>query len=353
MVFAVSTPPNLKQRKEGQKSIALLNVIYTHATPMRRGRGAGMIVLALLASMVLGTRSQSPDLYVTAGASHACVYHPTTCAYCFGDNAVNQTGTGLDAPVISYPERAPVSWPGQQMAKPVQGPLWPVDALDAGADTTCATSGSSEVMCWGQLHGQTSSPTPVSHGPAYFPVQSMSTSGKITCVIGANSQNMVECTGDFGTRPGASGRVAVGAADIINPNALIFVSVSAGHDHACGRDVSGDVWCVGQNQHGQCVSGSGTNPFIDTNNMVKLNNGFAAALVVASRQFTALLDHAGQLYLYGRDEYGGLWSPSPSWQRESSQARSLAARPSLQRPKSTQGFRRRASTKPLRRLPRR
>lgn len=265
--------------------------------------------------------AQSPPLKVTAGKGHACVYLSGRCAYCFGDNAVSQTGTGILASQVNYPERAPISWPGTQMSRPVSGPLWPVNGFDAGGDTTCATSGNSETMCWGSLGppgGATpTSNIPVPHGHAGFPVRDMSTSGQIVCTIDVGSANMIQCVGDFGARLLPNGqRQAVLAMDIINPNAVEFVATSAGFDHACGLDQNRDVWCVGQNSHGQAMVSAVQ--FVDTNMLfppggvsMQLNSGYSASAVVASREFTAILSTTGQLYLYGRDEYGGLWGPNP------------------------------------------
>ena len=183
---------------------------------------------------------------VTAGATHTCGI-TATGAYCWGDNAYGQLGTGHE-----QSSSVPVAVTGGVTFA----------SVSAGDGFTCGVSTSGDGYCWGRTpYGQsesgrplhTDTPTPVP-GQHHF----MQVSAGANHACGVTTERAVYCWG-----VNTSGQLGSGDAissPVPRPVATRapFASVSASWDHTCGVAIDGTAYCWGNNRFGQLGDGSTT-----------------------------------------------------------------------------------------------
>jgi len=151
---------------------------------------------------------------ITVGEGHACALGTDSIAYCWGNNATGQTGTGkagrpgqggqtlLPAPVRADPTAAPTRF----------------TSISAGGTFTCGLSAGA-ALCWGQRTGGRL-------GDGYS---------------GSNNQSSA-----FAPQPVRADGALAGRA---------LVSISAGRASACVLDKVGSAVCWGSNEYGQMGDG--------------------------------------------------------------------------------------------------
>ena len=132
---------------------------------------------------------------VTAGATHSCGIASGGVAYCWGDNAFGQLGTGDERSSL-----VPVAVIGGET----------FTSLSAGNGFTCGVTTSGVGQCWGRN--------------LYW-------------------------SGESASRPprGAAPAPLVGG--------LLFSHISAGANHACGLTIDHTAYCWGANTQGQLGTG--------------------------------------------------------------------------------------------------
>ena len=182
---------------------------------------------------------------VSVGGDHVCALLGSGAVRCWGDNDHGQLGNGTT--VDSTLPVAPLGLAG-------------VEQLSAGGDSTCARLGDDTVRCWGAGAGTggADDPTPVAV-PGLTDVTGLTSGASHHCArLGDGG---VRCWGSNqfgqlgnGTFTDSTLPVPVGAA---RP---AVTEVSAGTDHSCALDASGEVWCWGFNGYGQLGLGSSSGP---------------------------------------------------------------------------------------------
>ena len=145
---------------------------------------------------------------IAAGGSTTCATTSNNSAYCWGDNASGQLGTGNTAS-SDVPAAVATSMSFASIA--------------VGRSHACALTPGGKAYCWGSNSvGQTGAPT------------------RTTC-------------------PDGAGRI-VGCSMTPQPvdNGLTFTSITAGGDHSCALTADGSAWCWGANASGELGNGTQT-----------------------------------------------------------------------------------------------
>lgn len=174
---------------------------------------------------------------VTAGAAHSCGVTTTTQAYCWGDNAYGQLGTGNE-----HSSTVPVAVTGGVKFA----------SVSAGDGFTCGVSTAGDAYCWGKgLYGRSDAPTPVSGGHHFVQV-----SAGANHACGVTTERAAYCWGVNGAGQLGSGDTASSWAPRPIASRASFESVSAGWDHACAVATDGAAYCWGNNRFGQLGDGS-------------------------------------------------------------------------------------------------
>lgn len=218
-----------------------------------------------------------PDLaQVDAGGEHTCAVTTAGAAWCWGENAQGQLGTGDDAP--------------SALPVPVPGLSTGVDSVAAGIAHACAVRDDGSVACWGRnIDAQAGSPaSPPQRVPVA--VEGLQHVTRIT----AGRTHSCALRSDAGVTCWGSGAI------IYPPVTLSGITaIDATHDHTCAVQADGAARCVGQNSH-----------------YGELGTGYARARLDAVRvaeqvkevgsgtTFSCALDLAGRVRCWGQDDGG-------------------------------------------------
>lgn len=202
------------------------------------------------------------EVVVTTGKDFSCAFMPQGDAYCWGNNAVGQLGTGeASASLIFAPTQ--------------------VDMPEAKFISTPATVGSN---------------------------------GKLTCAIATD--RTVYCWGDnyYGGVDATSDALEIATPTQIpfNGASPVFEQVSVGQTHACALTTSNELYCWGSNENGELGVGSiGDNqptlpptPVDDAPLDDQRSEVFVQ--VAAGLQFTCALSSENRLYCWGDNFEGQL-----------------------------------------------
>jgi alpha-tubulin suppressor-like RCC1 family protein len=180
-------------------------------------------------------------------------------------------------------------------------------AITTGAAHTCALAGDSTAACWGanqagQLGDSTTTgrsiPTAVAGGLRFTAI---SAGGEITC--GLSASGAAHCWGR-----NASGQTGTGSGDtiVVTPapvaGGLVFRTVTAGGQHACGIAADSLAWCWGVNGSGQLGDSSQTARATP----VAVRGGLHFADLRAGAAFTCGLTGGLVLYCWGDGTQGQL-----------------------------------------------
>lgn len=140
------------------------------------------------------------------GTNHTCAI-VGMMTYCWGDNASGELGIANE-----------IAIEGSAMAVDLP-PATSFVQIAAGGETTCAIDGSGGVWCWGSDRRGTAGQAPTGSGSGIFPqVVPMPES------------------------------VAIGSG-------LLAQEIAVGYEHACAVVTTGDIYCWGDNTHGELGDG--------------------------------------------------------------------------------------------------
>ena len=184
---------------------------------------------------------------VEVGGAHSCALSTSRAAFCWGNGAQGQLGTG---DVQGVPRPAPDSVVG--------GIVY--ELLTAGNEHTCGLTVSGESYCWGSgQHGRLgvgsssnlAEPTLVGNNMQFFAI---SAGGTHTCALGLDGT--AYCWGD--ASQGQLGTGALDGSEVPVPvsGTLVFDDISAGNGYTCAITGVGDVYCWGRNEVGQLGDGT-------------------------------------------------------------------------------------------------
>ncbi len=185
---------------------------------------------------------------VDAGGLHTCAITATREAFCWGENANGQLGTGQ----ITPPALAPTSVSTTES----------IVRISAGNGHSCAVTEDGVALCWGsQSAGQLgigssgpdprSSPQPVVGGLMF---RTISAGAEHTCGVTTDGEGY--CWG--ANESDQLGTGLPGGAEVPTPVAgdLVFDEISAGVAHSCGVTVDLEVYCWGEGASGQLGTGN-------------------------------------------------------------------------------------------------
>jgi hypothetical protein len=223
----------------------------------------------------------------------ACAITTDAALWCWGDNAHGQLGQGTLEPSPTPARVATLSG---------------VARAAGGGSHVCAHTHAGALHCWGRnLEGQLgtaslrsrSSPVAVTTGQAVDRVAAgvahscaRGTDGSLRC-WGANDRGQL---GD-GTTDGRPSPVLVSGLDGVQ-------SVAAGGRHSCAYTTSGTAHCWGDNARGQLGSSAGA--MVTAPTAVALPNGVKVAHVYAGGLHACALDAGAELWCWGDNEHGQL-----------------------------------------------
>lgn len=233
------------------------------------------------------------DGQIAVGGAHTCATDMTGQIYCWGANSHGQLGIGI-SDSRAQPTRLPVS-----------ADFW-ADQLSAGERHTCALgSTDASVWCWGantsgQLGDTTTDdriePVRVDLLEAALVVEA----GKAhTCVLDAGYH--LQCWGDNSAgQLGVSGEeMTVSAPTPIHAD-LSFKAVAAGSKHTCALTQNGQVYCWGDNVHGQLGVGD-FDPHPDRTQPTELPTSGGFSAIAAGGASTCALHADGDVYCWGSE----------------------------------------------------
>lgn len=213
-------------------------------------------------SLVSGS-GVAPYLFtdITVGPNHTCATTGTGAVYCWGANNNYQIGDTTTTQRLT-PTLTTNTGTSIILAQ-----------ISAGTDYTCGIStADGKSYCWGlntkgslgggsTTTGTKSSPTVVTgSGTAPLVFSQISAYDSHTCA--RTSAGAVYCwgSGAYG-KNGNGGTSDIGNATLVTGTgfgSLVLIDIRAGKDHACGLNVTGEVYCWGNNDQGQLGDGTYT-----------------------------------------------------------------------------------------------
>lgn len=191
---------------------------------------------------------------VVVGQDHACGLTTTNTAYCWGTNGYGILGNPTEA----------VSRSSTPLA--VQGGHR-FNALSAGGVHTCGLTPEGDVLCWGNNYqGQLGIGTAAWGSYSAVPVrallpepaQAVDGGAEITCALGRSGQAYCWGRNSYGVLGRAQTDTTTRPTPAPVSGGLSFVSISAGGYHVCGLTSSGTTHCWGNNSSGQLGGQSST-----------------------------------------------------------------------------------------------
>lgn len=178
---------------------------------------------------------------VSVGGDHGCALLGSGAVRCWGDNDHGQLGNGNLA--------------DSTLTVGVLG-LTGVQQVSAGGDSTCALLGDDTVRCWGAGAGTggADDPTPVAVAGLTDVTQLTSGAGHHCALL---ADGAVRCWGSNQFGQLGNGTTVDSLLPVaVAPNLPPVTQITAGTEHTCALDPSGEVWCWGFNRYGQLGQGS-------------------------------------------------------------------------------------------------
>jgi alpha-tubulin suppressor-like RCC1 family protein len=254
------------------------------------------MVLIILAGCDTPTFSSEPIppqafVAVATGSTHTCALRLDGTAWCWGEGATGQLGTGR-----SRPEGVPARVMGNETFV----------ALAAGQQHTCGLTDQGAVFCWGwNQYRQLGDGTGFTHN---IPTQVSSTL-RFTAVVAGIHHSCALAVDGTAWCWGASGQGRLGTpqgGDLSVPTAVQgnhrFTAITAGGFHSCGVRSDRRVLCWGMNHAGQL--GDGT--VEDRNTPVLVEGALQFQSVDAGYSHTCAVTPQRAIYCWGERARGAL-----------------------------------------------
>ena len=231
---------------------------------------------------------------VSAGGAHTCGVTTANVAYCWGNGARGQVGSGS----FTVPFRTPSA---------VAGGL-SFSRISAGGAHTCGLATNGSTYCWGDnttgqlgVGGyQWAVPMAVTNAPN---ATQISAGDGHTCIVSLTGAAYCwggDSFGQIGNGQSGLGGVA-GIPTRVRAN-VAFQQLSAGYHHACGLTGAGEAYCWGDNVTGQLGDGTTSQQTIG----VKLDVGSPFTQISTGELHTCGLYAGGTAACWGWNLYGQL-----------------------------------------------
>lgn len=253
---------------------------------------------------------------LSEGASnfHVCGLTSNGKMYCWGDNTTGQLGDGNSGTTENAP--VAVSWEfstelGTKRYK---------DIL-TGPNHTCAAASDGELLCWGTLEdgefgnsNETGSYI-TSETNAYYLGESnvQKVTGGYYFTIAHNGYGLGFASGDnlyaqLGLDNTTDREYFTTITNTFYDNIFMnfFKDIDAGNYHSCGILPTGQVFCWGYNYYGQGGVGNATTPLISKYPSTSTAHSYRTKQVSAGGYSTCILTGDGDVFCFGRNNYGQL-----------------------------------------------
>lgn len=229
------------------------------------------------------------SVHASSWSARTCALRADGTAFCWGDNHLGATGTGVADTIITRPT-------------PVLGGM-KFTQLALTVASACGLAPDGQAYCWGANdYGELGDGSTLSHG-APAPVQTserfrMLAAGQ-THVCGLTGAGTVFCWGAAGE--GQAGvPVAVTSEIRTSPvqvqTAQLFTSIAAGALHTCALTADGSAYCWGWNEYDQGGTTAGSlTPWTPK----PVIGGLHFVSIAAGDQFTCGVTTAGTLTCWG------------------------------------------------------
>lgn len=196
---------------------------------------------------------------VAAGSSHTCAIQTNGLLDCWGDNKNFQlTGNPNSSTFITVNPKVPLLT-GRTVSR-----------VAAGASNTCAESSDNNVVCWGKA--SVTAPASAAN-PGFVALYASSSTSLATdaedCVGGAANCTQT-CVTDGAGELQCGWWVQPTSAQLSKVRkpwtdfGVNWTQTDVGPRHVCTLTSQRDIWCFGQNDHGQFGDGNLANSNIDT-----------------------------------------------------------------------------------------
>jgi alpha-tubulin suppressor-like RCC1 family protein len=245
---------------------------------------------------------------ITAGIGHTCVLLRDATVYCWGYNRYGQLGNTTNTTDYQInttnPTPLPVTLPSEAAA------------IAAGNSHTCAVLTDGDVYCWGlNSRGQlrnTTNITSYNSNPIPLPVTLASEATAITaedyhtCALFTNGD--VSCWG--WNYYGQLGNTTNYQINTTNPAPLpvtlpsAAIAITAGISHTCAVLTDGDVYCWGLNSSGQL--GNTTKSFDGDPTPLPVTLPSEATAITAGGDHTCAILTDSDVYCWGNNNHGEL-----------------------------------------------
>jgi alpha-tubulin suppressor-like RCC1 family protein len=260
----------------------------TYTVTLRVTNTRGSVSDPATATAVVST-ARGPFVSVTVGWQHSCALTTDGKAWCWGYNALyGQLGTG--------------TWVDRNVPTAVAGGLT-FSSLSGGAFHTCGLTTDGIAYCWGtNAYGQLGDgtlvtrnvPTPVAGGLRFTQIGAGEAS---TCALTAVGEAYCwgrNNRGQLGIGTTSASFVSTTPLQVVG--GIAFAALGVGHQHVCGVDTGGIVYCWGRNAFGQL--GDGTKSDSRTPKRISGNLFFTTHLG-ASQHNTCAIAVGGRMYCWG------------------------------------------------------
>lgn len=249
---------------------------------------------------------------LVAGGSTACGLDLRGAAYCWGNDALGETGAGsLSTDNLSRTHPTAV----------VGGLVFA--ALAAGASHMCGLTTSGQAYCWGSNirnelgHDSLSDPacgggwrcstSPVAAASG-FTFVAMAAGAEHTC--GLDAGGAIFCWGANGSWQLGTDSVGMTSVPVPVDSPLRFKSLTASGFHTCGLTADGTAYCWGDNLRGQLGIGLGGPPYAYSSPQ-RVAGGLSFRSLSAGAHNTCGIATDGTLYCWGWNHLGQVGNGTP------------------------------------------
>jgi alpha-tubulin suppressor-like RCC1 family protein len=239
---------------------------------------------------------------IALGRRFACMLQPSGAVFCSGENGSGQLGIGVGGAASASP---------MQVRDSTSAFITDATAISAGREQACALRPGGVVWCWGAFFGDVANQVRRTDDTPLTDITQLRSGGNTTC--GLDSMKQLWCWGS-----NSDGQLGDGTINERSRAALVLVaaggaplagitSFSAGSRFMCATNEASEIWCWGENNHGQLGNGNTTTPQLSP-----VKAAFSAPSVSAGQFHVCAPGADGTLSCWGWSGHGRLGSGKDS-----------------------------------------